>query len=85
MTSIKKCSHCGSKKIFVTDTRTNENGIVVRKRICAECGEEFKTLEIRDTDTLVNVTSALDEVMSMRQRVSELYNSLKKIDEIMEG
>lgn len=84
MMCVKTCNSCGSKKVFVCDTRTNDQGVIVRKRICYDCGNEFKTLEIHEQDTIVNITAALSEITSLKQRITELYNSLKVIDEVTE-
>lgn len=81
MRSVKRCKACGSDKIFVYDTRNNEDGTVVRKRVCAGCGEDFKTLEIRNEDIVIDIKETLNEIMETRQKLTALYNFIKSIDE----
>ena len=50
------CPFCGGRQTQVTDTRTNaETGVIKRRRRCAECGRRFKTLEEIDALPLPRV------------------------------
>lgn len=85
MESVKRCSKCAGNRIFICDTRTNENGAVVRKRICMDCGHDFKTIELRADELAVDIEATVAELMGIRQRVSELYNFFKSVNERGEG
>jgi transcriptional regulator NrdR family protein len=42
---VKFCSKCGGlSKVF--DTRVLYSGVIIRKRICLECGHKWKTIEV---------------------------------------
>lgn len=42
------CAECGSDDVKVYDSRPHKKlDCVVRHRKCSDCGEKFKTLEIR--------------------------------------
>lgn len=45
MHNVKICPICGSKKIYVTDTRQNFDRLE-RKRECRECGYYYNTVEM---------------------------------------
>ena len=38
------CPECGSHNIYVKDSR-HRNGFIYRRRVCNNCGKEFKTHE----------------------------------------
>lgn len=50
------CPFCGGKETQVTDTRTNlETGVIRRRRKCVACGRRFKTVEELDSLPLPRV------------------------------
>jgi hypothetical protein len=50
-----------------------------------DCGHDFKTIELRADDLAVDIEATVEELMGIRQRVSELYNFFKSVNEREEG
>lgn len=39
------CPKCGSKNVYVIDSRKDDQQRVFRRRKCTDCGEQFRTIE----------------------------------------
>lgn len=47
------CTNCASKNVYIKDSRPDlKNDWVIRRRICDDCGERVKTIEVRYTKEL---------------------------------
>lgn len=75
-TYVKKCMDCGGKTVVV-DSRTQENGTILRRRVCSKCGTRFNTIEIEES--MLEVGDLIDELDDLRKRNQYLISILKNI------
>jgi len=75
-TYVKTCIDCGTKT-QVIDSREQENGVILRKRICPKCRYEFKTIEIEEC--MSEVAGVMDELTFLRNQNRKMREQLEHI------
>lgn len=75
-TYVKICVDCGAKT-QVIDSREQENGVILRKRICPKCRYEFKTIEVEEC--MSEVAGVFDELTLLRTQNKKMREQLEYI------
>lgn len=58
------CPMCNSSNVYVKDTMTGTDGSVYRRRRCANCNSNFRTVETVMDDTTESRKNYLDAVVN---------------------
>lgn len=74
MRSIITCPECQMEQFMVCDSRKKDNGIIIRKKKCANCGHKITTYEIDSED--------LDELTALSQNLTMLKDTAQQILEL---
>lgn len=70
-----KCPECGSEKISI-DRSTSKDDNIIRRRLCANCGHRWNTVEI-DLDQWNSVKSSFGKMKYVISQLEALVEEMK--------